>query len=216
VSHGCDGTAPVTAHVGGVGASDPLTGGASLREQLWVLKTSGGASVVAMMESTDPRQRNHPAATGREHGPRRRRVLVERDMRAVGVVVGHVLAKHSAQVGRTRDDEVVRALPPKAADDPLDVGVCQGECAALTTCSMPSERTAATSAVPRVSGCVPAFCTVIAALADTETTAKPAAASTAPPTFAKAARVPGTGVPATKSWNTLDCELVSATENHTA
>src|SRR4030095_1429562 len=40
-----------------------------------------------------PRQRDHPAATGRQHGPRRRRVLVERDMRAVGVVVGHVLAK---------------------------------------------------------------------------------------------------------------------------
>src|SRR5258706_2477512 len=47
-------------------------------------------------------------------------------MRAVGVAVGHVLAKHSVQLGRTRDDDVVGALPPKAADDPLDVGVLPG------------------------------------------------------------------------------------------
>jgi hypothetical protein len=69
-------------------------------------------------------------------------------MRAVGVVVGHVLAKHSAQVGRTRDDDVVRALPPKAADDPLDVGFCQGERAALTTWSMPIERTREMNSLP--------------------------------------------------------------------
>ena len=37
-------------------------------------------------------------------------------MRAVGVVVGHILAKHAAQVGRIRDDDVVRALPPKTTE----------------------------------------------------------------------------------------------------
>jgi len=72
------------------------------------------------MESPDPRPRDHLAAAGRQHGPRRRLVLVEREIRAVGVVVGHVLAKHSAQVGRAHDNHVVRALSPKAADDPSD------------------------------------------------------------------------------------------------
>src|SRR4029453_5702696 len=75
------------------GGAVAVAGTAAAAGCAWVLKTSGGASGVAMMESTDPRQRDHPAATGRQHGPRRRRVLVERDMRAVGVVVGHVLAR---------------------------------------------------------------------------------------------------------------------------
>src|SRR4029453_15755075 len=99
------------------GGAVAVAGTAAAAGCAWVLKTSGGASGVAMMESTDPRQRDHPAATGRQHGPRRRRVLVERDMRAVGVVVGHVLAKHSAQVRRTRDDDLVGALSPTAVED---------------------------------------------------------------------------------------------------
>ena len=48
-------------------------------------------------------------------------------MRAVGVAVGHVLAKHAPQVGSTRDDDVVRTLPPQAADDPIDEGVLPGQ-----------------------------------------------------------------------------------------
>jgi hypothetical protein len=42
--------------------------------QLWVLKTSDGVPFVAMMESADPRQRDHLTATVRQHGPRRPRV----------------------------------------------------------------------------------------------------------------------------------------------
>ncbi len=69
-------------------------------------------------------------------------------MHAAGVGVGHVLAKHSAQVGHTPDDDVVCTLPPMTADDPLDVGVLPGARAALTTCSMPIELTREMNSLP--------------------------------------------------------------------
>ena len=42
--------------------------------QLWVLNRQTGVPFVAMMESADPRQRDHLTVTVRQHGPRRPRV----------------------------------------------------------------------------------------------------------------------------------------------
>jgi hypothetical protein len=55
-----------------------------------------------------------------------RSILLERLMRARGVVVGHVGAQESAEMGRAQDDEMIQALAAKGADDPLDKRVLPG------------------------------------------------------------------------------------------
>ena len=65
--------------------------------RLWLLKTSCSAPFVAMMKATYPRERdNLPLARGDR--PPVGRILVERTVRPVRVVVGNVSSKSTPQM----------------------------------------------------------------------------------------------------------------------
>jgi hypothetical protein len=51
------------------------------------------------------------------------RVLTERSVRAVGVVVLEVLLQHQSEVARSADEEVVEAFAAQGADPALDDGI---------------------------------------------------------------------------------------------
>lgn len=77
---------------------------------------SSGA-VVHVMQPTKDRAGADRAGAWLRHGLRR--LQVQAPMRAMGVVVGDVLAEHRAEVALVQDDEVVQALPPQRADHAL-------------------------------------------------------------------------------------------------
>ncbi len=82
-----------------------------------------------MVEATEHREGPHVAHTSRmRRGCRRvaRGVLPDPLMRPILVEVGHVLPEHAPQVGLPQHHDVVQALPPDAAEEPLAGGVLPG------------------------------------------------------------------------------------------
>ena len=95
-----------------------------------------GDAIVTVVQAADLWHRDHPSGRRRRNGPRDRRVLAQREMRACVQVVGEVVPEHPPQPGLVRDDHVVQVLTSDRPDDALDASVLPGRarrCAASTT-----------------------------------------------------------------------------------
>jgi hypothetical protein len=78
---------------------------------------------VAMMQATDFGKRHDPAHLRPFDGPDVWRILVERQMRASPMVVREVARQDATQVAFAQDEDVIQALAPDRADEPLHEGV---------------------------------------------------------------------------------------------
>src|ERR1700687_681569 len=76
-----------------------------------------------MMQTTDLRERDNLAGSGRVYRSALRTILVECEMGSRFVVILKVGRQHTAQVTLTEDDDVIEALAAHRANDALDVGV---------------------------------------------------------------------------------------------
>jgi len=81
-----------------------------------------GDAVVAVVQTADLRRRDDASGRRRRNGPRERRVLVEREMRARVQVV----REHPLQPSLVRDDHVIQALSSDRPDNALDVSILPG------------------------------------------------------------------------------------------
>jgi hypothetical protein len=70
-----------------------------------------------MMKSGEKRPRGD--VTESLNGPTVRRILVQRQMRSVFVVIADVGAKNSTQVRFAEDDDVIEAFPADRVNQPL-------------------------------------------------------------------------------------------------
>ena len=86
-----------------------------------------GRAVVLGMKAAEEGRRNDIINERSVARTRQRRVVFEAQVRARGVVVPlDVLAEDLLKLSDPEDQQVVRALPPQRADDPLAVGVLPG------------------------------------------------------------------------------------------
>ncbi len=76
-------------------------------------RSSGGATFVVMVQIAEMRDVNDRAACRRLRCPRDGSILVEREMRSPGVVVGEVLPEVAPQRAFVPHDDVVEALAPQ-------------------------------------------------------------------------------------------------------
>ena len=74
-----------------------------------------------MMKSAEDRPRNEVAEP--LNGPTVRRILVQRQMRSVFVVITDVGTKNSTQVSVAEDDDVIEAFPADRAEQSLRMPV---------------------------------------------------------------------------------------------
>ena len=79
----------------------------------------GGASLVTMMESTDPRNRNDMPGFGRLDGPRLRRVLLQSQVCPGSMIVVQKISKVPAKASLVEYDDVVQALASNGSDHPF-------------------------------------------------------------------------------------------------
>jgi hypothetical protein len=79
---------------------------------------------VLMMKSAENRPRGD--TTEPLNGPTVRRILVQRQMRSVFVVITDVGTKNSTQVGVAEDDDVIEAFPADRANQPLRMPILPG------------------------------------------------------------------------------------------
>ena len=77
-----------------------------------------------MMKSAEKRPRGD--VTEPLNGPTVRRILVQRQMRSVFVVITDVGTKNSTQVGVAEDDDVIEAFPADRANQPLRMPILPG------------------------------------------------------------------------------------------
>ena len=77
-----------------------------------------------MMKSAENRPRGD--VTEPLNGPTVRRILVQRQMRAVFVVIADVGNKNSTQVRFTEYDDVIQAFPADRANQPLRMPILPG------------------------------------------------------------------------------------------
>jgi hypothetical protein len=77
-----------------------------------------------MMKSAENRPRGD--VTEPLNGPTVRRILVQRQMRSVFVVIADVGTKNSTQVGVAEDDDVIEAFPADRANQPLRMPILPG------------------------------------------------------------------------------------------
>ena len=80
------------------------------------------SALVAVMQAADMRNRDDRAVRWRHDRSRRRRILVEREVRARCQVVLDVGLQDAAQTARIADDDVIEALAADGTDQAL--GVC--------------------------------------------------------------------------------------------
>jgi len=83
-------------------------------------EVASGDALVPLMESAEVRNRHDTLPGRRLEGAWVRAVLVQRLMGARGIVVGQVRSQQPMEVPLVQDQEVVEALSPDRADDPLD------------------------------------------------------------------------------------------------
>lgn len=57
------------------------------------------------------------------YGPHCRRILVEREMRAVLIIVAGIAVQDAAQVRRVENDNMIEAFAPDRADQPFGMAV---------------------------------------------------------------------------------------------
>ncbi len=89
------------------------------------LRSSCGQPLVLVMKTTQHGSSNdpaHPRRAGPGRGPGRS-FEIQGAVRPSCVVVGHVLAQHTAKVALVENDEVIEALSAEGADDPFGDGV---------------------------------------------------------------------------------------------
>jgi len=75
-------------------------------------RTSGRASLVAMMESADFGEDDHASVSRRGHTPGCGRVLLQREVRSRPVIIGDVTDQDSPQVPFADHDHVVQTFAP--------------------------------------------------------------------------------------------------------
>src|SRR5262245_56425280 len=78
---------------------------------------------VAVMEATDFGNLHDPACLGELDWPDIRRILVEREVRASPVIVREIRGQDAAQMAFAENDDMLQALSPDRADEPLREGV---------------------------------------------------------------------------------------------
>src|SRR5262245_1496729 len=74
---------------------------------------------VAMMQATDFGNRHDPARLGKLDRPDIRRILVEREMRSCTVIIREVRGENALQMPLAENDDMLEALAPDRADEPL-------------------------------------------------------------------------------------------------
>jgi hypothetical protein len=84
---------------------------------------SGCASLVAMVQSTDFRERHHGAFRRCLNASGRRGVLVEGQMCPGRMVIGKVSGERAPQMRLVEDDDVIETLAANGSDHPFDVRV---------------------------------------------------------------------------------------------
>ena len=97
---------------------------------------SGGAAVL-VMEPAEMRKSDDVARVRGVNGSWLRALLGQRQVSSRRVVVGHVGAKHTMQMSLVENDVVVETVSPNRPDEPLHVGIRQGERGALSTSCRP-------------------------------------------------------------------------------
>src|SRR5690349_19878347 len=90
---------------------------------LSLLKTLCGPPRVPVMQSADPRQRDHFATLLRLRLPSVRCVLVQPEVRPVGVVVVDVLAAFTPELLLVDRNHVIEAIPSQAPDPALGISI---------------------------------------------------------------------------------------------
>src|ERR1019366_1703890 len=93
--------------------------GASVPRQ----QSLSGATFVAMMQTTDLRERNNLACRGRLYASRLRTILGEREMRPRPMIILNVRRQDAAQMTLIENYDVIETLAPDRANDPLDISV---------------------------------------------------------------------------------------------
>ena len=78
------------------------------------------------MQATDFGNLHDPAGLGELDRPDVRRILVEREVRARLVVIGEVAGQDAAQVSFAEHENMIEALAPDRADEPLDEWILPG------------------------------------------------------------------------------------------
>ncbi len=78
------------------------------------------------MEPTDFRELHDGALVGRLHGSRLRRILLQGQMGSRIMVVAQIPSENGSQVALAENNDVVKALAPDGADDPLDIRILPG------------------------------------------------------------------------------------------
>jgi len=79
-----------------------------------------------MMQTADLGDGRHSSPPRRLDDARERSVVVQSVMRPRIVVIIEVTGQTAFEVGFVEDDDMIEALPPDRADQPFDVGFCQG------------------------------------------------------------------------------------------
>jgi hypothetical protein len=79
-----------------------------------------------MMQSADLGNLDHRAKCWRFDGTTTRRILVKRQVRPATRVILEIVSEDSAHAKRVEHNDVVQALPPDGADEPLNVSVLPG------------------------------------------------------------------------------------------
>ena len=105
-----------------------------------------------MMEPADLRDRDDPPGFWCLDGPWLWRFLLQSKVRATPMIIVREFSEVAIQVSFTEYDHVIQALPPNAADDPLDIGSLPGRPrrGAESTCLMPIAFTCFTKSAPKI------------------------------------------------------------------
>jgi hypothetical protein len=100
--------------------SKALFGGAPAPPGHGRLRRRSGSSLVGVVEAT--KHRPHQDRSRGWAGHRLRRLQLERAVRPLRVAVADKLGQHGTEVRLVHDDQVIEALAPQGADDPLGDG----------------------------------------------------------------------------------------------
>ena len=85
------------------------------------LVSSGGATLISMMQSTDLRNCDDPASSGRLHAARLRAVFLQCQMGPAAMVIINEQFEMPVQTALVEYDHMIEALAANGADKPFDI-----------------------------------------------------------------------------------------------
>ena len=84
---------------------------------------SGGASLVAMVQSADFRERDHLTFHRGLHASWRGRVFLQREMRSRPMIIGDISGAHAPQMRLVDDDHVIETFASDRSDQSFNVRI---------------------------------------------------------------------------------------------